>query len=289
MAPILIDGRDQLKLGLVSILITILVFTGGFFIGHQRAAAFYRAGSGVQSLSLPEKTTLAESALDSQVPEVIAAGEDIDVDQPDTNMSADSAAKTPAPELLEPVIPMMTSSEDKKLSAPKRDDNKSNNSPDNSQMSISQNTHKVKGLTSNALEKIKYSIQVGMYGRLINAENMVNRLQSQQYDAYVSDYTNQKNEIRYNVRFGYFADKKSAVKMLGKFKANEKADGYLVKFSVDNIVHLADVAVVKQVIGVPVHKNKTGEVSQPVKVSSDIAEDKVSQADVLNSRFITAN
>jgi len=32
-----------------------------------------------------------------------------------------------------------------------------------------------------------------MYGRLLNAENMMKMLQAQQYDAYVSDYSNKKN------------------------------------------------------------------------------------------------
>jgi len=63
MAPILIDGRDLLKLALASVLVIALVFASGFFMGHQRAAAFYQAGSEKQSLSLPEKTGLAENVL----------------------------------------------------------------------------------------------------------------------------------------------------------------------------------------------------------------------------------
>jgi len=62
-------------------------------MGHLRAAAFYQAGSEMQSLSLPEKTTLAENVLDSQLPEVIEAGEDIDVDQPDTVALANEASQ----------------------------------------------------------------------------------------------------------------------------------------------------------------------------------------------------
>ncbi len=135
--------------------------------------------------------------------------------------------------------------------------------------------------TSDELSKIKYSIQVGVYGRLINAENMMRLLQAQKYDAYVTDYTNKKNEIRYNVRFGYFSDKKSALETLAEFKTSQQGDGYLVKFSSDNIVKVAGVADIEKIADVPVRNNETDNRVTPVTAPSASTQDKVSQADIL--------
>ena len=42
------------------------------------------------------------------------------------------------------------------------------------------------------------------------------------------------------MRFGYFVDKKSALKALEKYKSSKKGDGYLVNFSAENIIDAAD-------------------------------------------------
>ena len=121
-----------------------------------------------------------------------------------------------------------------------------------------------------------------MYGRLANAENMMKRLQAQRYEAYVSDYTNKKNEVRYNVRFGYFVDKKSAIAGLNKFKEEQKGDGYLVNFSADNIVNVARATDIAPVVDVPVqkNKNKNEKVSAPVITPGDSTTDKVSRTEL---------
>jgi len=280
MAPILIDSRDILKLVFISVLVTVLVFAGGFFMGHQRAATFYQAGSEVRPLSLPERVMVVENTADSQAPEIIEAGEDIDVDQPETTMLADGISKdsTPAPALE-------NSSESKIISAP----HKAEQDKDDLMVEVPADVSVVSTFTSDELRKIKFSIQVGMYGRLINAENMMKTLRAQHYDAYVSDYTNEKNEIRYNVRFGYFSDKKSAISMLREFKAKQESDGYLVKFSADNIVNIAGATDIEQAVGAPADEDKVDKALTPEAVSSDIAEDKISRADVLNDVLVTIN
>ncbi len=273
MAPLLIDSRDLLKLGSILVLVIVMVFAGGFFMGHQRAAAFYQAGSEMQSLSLPEKTLLAENVLESQRPEVIVAGEYIDVDQPETvalaneasqNSMSDLVSKKPASKLQS--VPLTSSAKE----------NRQVNEKAVSRIEASV----VNSFTSGDLSKIKYSVQVGMYGRLLNAENMMKMLQAQQYDAYVSDYTNKKNEIRYNVRFGYFADKKSALARLKKFKADQQGDGYLVKFSATNIVNVADVVNIESAGDMSVQKNKVDKVRVPTITPLEAVEDKISQTDL---------
>ena len=269
MAPLLIDSRDLLKLGFIAVLGTTMVFAGGFFMGHQRAAAFYQAGSDIQPLPLPEQVAVTENIADSQLPLMVEAGEDMDVDQPE--IMADSAE--PSASARAKSYAMVKAAVLQKAEQ-------------NETKQVSEKNATV--FTSDNLDKIKYSVQVGMYGLLVNAENMVSKLKSQHYDAYVSDYTNKNNKTRYNVRFGYFTDKKSAIAMLKKFKTEQSGDGYLVKFSTDNIVNVAGAAEIKQMADVPEAEDKADKTSAPIVVPSDVVQE-ISQADVLTNTLVTAN
>lgn len=319
MAPLLIDSRDVLKLVFISALAVVFVFASGFFIGQQRAAVFYQAGSEIQSLALPVRVANADSVIDSQLPDKVVAGEEIDVDQPETIISENilKGNLQTSVELLEnKKVPELYKSDDKKTAEIKAeqqkvveqkeesfaDENKDSGLVNSQQETVISESNKsvkqygsssdaliVTTFTSDELSKIKYSIQVGVYGRLVNAENMMKMLQTQKYDAYITDYTNKKNEIRYNVRYGYFANKNSAITSLDKFKSDKKGDGYLVRFSAKNIVNIADAAVINQPVNVPVHNEESGNEVAPVATPPDITQDKISQADVLNDSLIKTN
>ena len=140
-------------------------------------------------------------------------------------------------------------------------------------------------LSAEDLNAIKYTIQVGMYGRLVNAENMMQMLLAQQFDAYITDYTNKKSEVRYNVRFGYFSDKRSAINDLKKFKSKQKGDGYLVKFTAENIVDLADAKGLTEEVKVIKSEKKKNRV-KPAAVVEPVA-DKLSQV-TISSQPLTA-
>jgi len=311
MAPLLIDSRDLLKLGFTAVLGTTMVFAGGFFMGHQRAAAFYQAGSDIQPLSLPVQVAVTDNIADSQLPSIIEAGEDMDVDQPENMTHANSTVNDSASGSVE-----LSSSARAKSYAMVRaavlqqPDHNETHPVNEKQASVSVQATVVTGkndnggmvkntleskdasitatFTSADLNKIKYSVQVGMYGRLANAENMVTMLKSQRYDAYVSDYSNKNNKTRYNVRFGYFTDKKSAIAMLKKFKADQSGDGYLVKFSAKNIVNIAGATEIKQIADVPEVEHHIDKTSTPVVAPSDAVQE-VSQVDILTNTLITAN
>ena len=309
MAPILIDSRDLMKLGFVSALTIFFVFAAGFFSGHQRAESFYLAGSEPEPLSLPEKIASIESNITSQIPEIMDAGEEIDVDQPepksneiavnkgntkisnteddDSPLQADNQFDD-APILVKPRINIESENVnvvDVKTSLNiinEVDSSKSfkNKVSDNNADVVEEyQAVVVSELTPDELDKIKYSIQVGMYGSLINAENMMGILQEQQFNAYVSDYTNKKNEVRYNVRFGYYTDKKAALSALGKYKKNQNGDGYLVKFSLEEIINLATASNTnKSVIIEDSSKNLIPETKQ-----QDVIRDEISPPDPLSS------
>ncbi len=241
MAPILIDGRDLVKLGFISMLVSLLVFVTGFFSGYQQATTFLSAGSETESLLLPEKVAAAVSEIEPQRPEIIVAGANLDVDQPE---EITEAVATPEKvEVVNNVQILQKAINNETVSAEIKPALENRKTQTGMAVLEEVNTDKkllvIAELSSDELEKIKYSIQVGMYGRLVNAENMMKLLRERQWDAYVSDFSNNKNEVRYNVRFGYYMDKKSAIAALKDYKKTQNGDGYLVKFSVESITDLA--------------------------------------------------
>lgn len=315
MAPILIDSRDLIKLGFISTLTAIFVFSTGFLFGHQQAASFYLTDSVSVPLSLPEKITGINIDIEPQIPESIEAGEEIDVDQPELKskkIAHPIVANKTTPEISNAGSQNLTFSvgnklgDDKPLTAKQSINAESESiqaasvktSVDGiSETTPSENANNtiitnididaiqknqliaVSAFTSDELDKIKYSIQVGMYGRLINAENMMGKLQAQQLDAYVSDYTNNKNEVRYNVRFGYFVDKNAALSALEKYKSDQNGNGYLVKFSVENITNIARTENIKQ----PIIIEKSGKNLTPETKSLDAIQDKTLPVDTLST------
>ncbi len=235
MAPLLIDNRGILKLGLSAAIVTALAFSGGFVSGYQQAKNQHMVNS--EPLSLPVKNTSIASDIEQQKPEVVAVGEIIDVDQPDTVKESVKDLMQPTQSIKKLASPIATS-EDNKVAVEVKPPVAIASSRD---LKLINATRTEVTLTNNdILEKAKYSIQVGMYGRLINAEKMAGKLKLQELDAYVSDYINKKSERRFNVKFGYFADKKTAIAALRKYREDQKGDGYLVNFSVDDMTPLVE-------------------------------------------------
>jgi cell division septation protein DedD len=282
MAPLLIDSRDMLKLVFASAVITVVVFASGFFIGLHRADAFYQAGAVVQSLVLPEPVQVADIS-DSKLPARIDAGENIDVDQPDHVVQTTEEN----PDAM---------SENKEAPTSLEDDNSITSRPVISQQDIivkqAEVSPEVLLETSSKtaeLSKIKYTIQAGVYGSLHNAENMMKMLQAKKYEAYISDYVNGESETRYNVRFGYFSDRKSANLSLEKYKSNKNSDGYLVRFSAENIVNIARAAADAPDATTPALSDESENGFTPAASQPENDADKVSQADVLKNINIISN
>ena len=325
MAPILIDNRGLIKLGLISVLTTVIVFAAGFLSGYQQATTFYAASSEIETLALPVQAALQESDVDPQLPDTVVAGAEIDVDQPQVesktsviesknsissnkekvNKTNEASALYKRAAIEHASIEQMGKSNNK--ISDKNIVNKNNqlsikgpsikepikkavasasfkNDSGKSAATKEPDFMVVASLTSTELSNIKYSIQVGLYGRLINAENMVKMLQAQHFDAYVSGYTSKKNENRYNVRFGYFVDKKSAISALNNYKNKHKGDGYLVNFSVENITKLADVMDLKQSTTTEETEKKLSPVTAPLEATGD----KVSQAVAVSATTVLA-
>ena len=317
MAPLLIDGRDLIKYGIITVLTTVFIFAGGVFYGYKSASSFYLAGSDSEPLLLPFKVAVADQVREPKVPETIVAGAEIDVDQPDpasakggvvSNSSVNAQVEVTAAAITkQPTIKAEQDSvaidvdtkadeaADRGSETKKLEGSPGQTKPEQLQASNGQSdinidqrnnlesnvtSMDVSTLTSDELENIKYSVQVGMYGRLANAENMVKQLQANDFDAYVSGFANKKNETRYNVRFGYFLDKGAAKSALKQYRQSQKADGYLVKFTADSVTKqsMESLAKNRQPAGYDLDENKTEPAAEELKS----ADEKLSRADSLN-------
>lgn len=309
MAPLLIDSRDLFKLVLFSVVAVSAVFSGGVFVGHQRAATFYQAGFTSQPLPLPERIVIADNALESLQPDEVVAGEYIDVDFPEpaatssskdtrvqvmasaSSFALDGSEKRKFVAETQSTHYESTAGSDSKRFIPLNTETKGNreNSVEVSSRPVMDNHVLVSSTRTDDLAEIKYSIQAGVYGRLHNAENMMKQLRSDKYEAYITDYTNKNNETRYNVRFGYFVNKKAALASLEKFKSDKNSDGYLVKFSAGNIVNLADATSTVETgapsIQVDDDKNSSTSTVAPAVTMSD----KISQVDISTDKSVQTN
>lgn len=75
----------------------------------------------------------------------------------------------------------------------------------------------------------KYSIQVGLYGIRINAQRRVDELIKKQLSGHLTNFVNEKGDVLFNVRFGYFLDKVSVNEALKIYQQKYTGDGYIIK------------------------------------------------------------
>ncbi len=269
MAPLLLDNRALLKLLGVTLLIMLTSFAAGFITGYNKAAQTLSPPEAVLPLPEPRSgggQSMAESvgqrAEDGSRPDdfasAVAEGAEIDVDvpapkgaSPDGNPGVDRAAARENRTAPLPVAPPAAASPGRHVEAraPVDDDDAGGPPPEVPSTAgeagrgvVRQGTTEVSdGAVSTAgdgvellrgaatADNARYSIQIGMYGNRVNAENLVVLLMAEGYAAYLSEYTNKNHQLRYNVRFGYYGDKQRAMRALQHYADNHQGNGYLVR------------------------------------------------------------
>jgi len=232
MTPVLIDTRSWLKFSFIAVFFAATIFAGGFFLGYQDATAHYQTDSKTVPLALPEEVAVANGSAEFVESERVDKGEDIDVDQADIALTTVDASANVYVEKSK----NNKSSEVKDAESDEITFTLQESAPIVSAEDVILNSPKGTSFALENRDDIKYSIQAGVYGRLSNAENAMEQLKADKFDAYVSEYTNKNHEIRYNVRLGYFVDKKSALPTLYRFRKEKNSEAYLVKFSADAVV-----------------------------------------------------
>ncbi len=218
MAPILIDSRELLKLAIISVLCMIFAFSGGYFFGFKQAMldASYQA---VSKSQIESKHLFASNY---EAPEVVnvdankALSQSRDKSMEKTELTADQKTAVETEAALEILSNTATK--------------KKNDVTEENHVILSANTDET--YSSN----VKFTIQIAVYDSLKNAESMMLSLQKKNLDAYVSGYTSKSGKRQFNVRFGYFQEKKMALSALKNYINEHQGDGYLVNFSSENIV-----------------------------------------------------
>ena len=265
MTPILLDQTSIFRAGVAVSFTMLVVFSGGYYIGHQQADS----GKGMEldktiALALPGPAHADTAEYEPQIPQAQMPGAYIDVDRPDeitagnskqqSVMQAHSAGadvenvinettstiEIPAVsdvarvqdhqqlQLASLAITADVSSKGDDTAVIHKTGEKTIHTGDHQQLSDGLEPGvQARIIDTATAEEARYTIQVGVFADSQNAMRRMSELESQHLSAYTDGYTNKRNELRFNVRFGYFKDKSSALAALNSFEQNMSGSGYI--------------------------------------------------------------
>lgn len=246
MAPVLLDHRSLKIIGFSMLLALSVVFLSGYVAGFKKAEVRLVSQVETVALALPTVVSAAAADIEPQLPIQAEPGEKIDVDIADKKPAAITrgvinVAHASHRKVSEKrsEIAMKKSSRATTVAASKQRDKKPGRKGSMAEAhplaiggpSESDPGQEVALLIQDTAteEDAIYSIQVGMYGQLENAERRVEELLETDLSGYLTDYINKQNKIRYNVRFGYFANHTSAKQALATFENELSGSGYIVR------------------------------------------------------------
>lgn len=253
MAPVLLDHRSQRKLVITMVLVLVVIFLCGYVMGFKKAEVKLASHVDTVALALAKPVEGTAADIEPQRPMLPEPGETIDVDRVDDEQVASVNGIINLAQAAQSETSEKLSQTAMKKTVLIADQTAEQNDVEEKQAQLTVASHPmgigvpiggpiggpaqsdpgqgtVQLIQDNATEdSATYSIQVGMYGQLENAEQKVEELIANDLSAYLTDYTNKKNEIRYNVRFGYFADRKSARQALATYEKELSGSGYIVR------------------------------------------------------------
>lgn len=245
MSPVLLDHRSLKRLGLSTVLALVIVFLSGYVVGFKKAEVKLASHIETLSIDVPVLVAATFADMEPQPPMLTEPGETIDVDSADderevsvrgvinvAQISPGEVIKKSPKIVVKNINPRIAHNVEQKgieekqifpadTSYPLAIGGPAESDPEQEIEQLIQDTA--------TEENAAYSVQVGMYGRLENAERIVEELIATDLSAYLTDYMNRKNEIRYNVRFGYFADRRSARGALATYEKELSGSGYIVR------------------------------------------------------------
>ena len=268
MTPLLLDQRSIFRAGITISFGMLVVFFSGYYIGHQKADPGTGLGlNKTIALALPRPAHADTAELEPQIPQVQIPGAYIDVDSPqDSAAGVEPGQPTVAQEHkvkteVETVIQQTTDIIERPSAADTSTGQanqklqlaslemapailKNGNETDvieqaadkqeitgpGQQLSNRIDSGSETGITDTAsAEDARYTIQVGVFADSENAIRRMSELESKNLSAYTDGYTNKRNELRFNVRFGYFKNKSSALAALNSFEQNLSGSGYITR------------------------------------------------------------
>ena len=265
MTPLLLDQRSILKAGMTIVFSMFVVFCTGFYIGMQNPGFSRHVGLNTTiALALPSPAHADTVELEPHVPPIQSPGADIDVDSPDITGTRVAVLPDPAGSLVdttgEPTasLPEKAAVGDEKaqqqdsqvqvasLSVPADlfssdteaaviNQQQGRPAAGDAPTSITQtDPDRLVAIVDNATaDDARYTIQVGVFADSDNAVRRVEELETLNLSAYTQGYANKRNQLRFNVRFGYFMDKASAVAALNHFEQDLSGSGYVTRIRRD--------------------------------------------------------
>jgi cell division protein FtsN len=268
MAPVLLDQRSLFRAGIAVSLTMLVVFFTGYYTGYHKADFGRGMGlNKTIALALPGPAHAETTEYEPHLPQAQIPGANIDVDSPDHKAAATLIEKQAVTQVhqaeaeVETVINETTSligkpaasdvssgqdnqrlqlaslaitpgiiEPDNKAGAIEAVDDKRTSAEEKQQFNDSTETVRKIEITDTAsAEDARYTIQVGVFADSENAIRRMSELESHNLSTYTNGYTHKRDAFRFNVRFGYFRDKSSAVAALTSFQQNLSGSGYVTR------------------------------------------------------------
>jgi len=263
MTPLLLDQRSIFKAGITISLALSAVFISGYYLGLQNSGLGEGLGlNKTIALALPRPAHADTGEYAPQVPQALLPGATIDVDSPDATLATQQqepgktvdrqvgrptgfignadAGQGSAPkhdeqlQLASLAIPLdalntgiepIITEQQPEIQAREGDEQPSSDLATAAAQSLIIDTA--------SAEDARYTIQVGVFSASENAIRRMSELESQSLSAYTQGYANKRNQLRFNVRFGYFNNKASAAAALNLFEKDLAGSGYITRIRRD--------------------------------------------------------
>ena len=268
MTPILLDQTSIFRAGVAVSVTMLVVFSSGYYIGLQKSDSGKGMElNKTIALALPGPAHADTTEYEPHIPQAQIPGAYIDVDSPDESTAATNSRQQTATHAhktgadVENVINETTSTietpavsdvsaaqDNQQLHlaslaiatdiSSKGDDTDVIHKADDQTIKTGENQQLSDTIESGiqaqiidtaSVEDARYTIQVGAFADSQNAIRRMSELESLNLSAYTDGYTNKRNELRFNVRFGYFKDKSSALAALNSFEQNMSGSGYIAR------------------------------------------------------------
>jgi cell division septation protein DedD len=240
----------------------LAVFSSGYYLGSQKAGSGASIGlNGTIALALPKPAHADTGENEAQIPAVRPPGATFDVDSSGTGATAQQTAAEPAGDnAIQYTNGLINNATADEESTPQQDthlqlaslaispqvlnagNQATSKQQDGNQADLA-GEQPSKALTdavrlslitdTATAEDARYTIQVGVFADSVNALRRMSELQSHQLSAYAEGYTNKRKQLRFNVRFGHFRDKASAVAALNRFEQDLSGTGYVTRIRRD--------------------------------------------------------
>ena len=259
MTPLLLDQRSLFKAGIAVSLGMLAVFSAGYYLGLQKTGLGGSIGlNRTIALALPKPAHADTDETESRISAVQSHGATVD------NDSLDDTGATEKQAAAGSEVDIAIQQANGLINKPAADDdttrqqsanlqlaslavqpallnsgNEANSKQQANALTDLADEQPSKALTDAARQSLiidtataedaRYTIQVGVFADSENALRRMSELESQHLSAYTEGYRNGRKQLRFNVRFGYFRDKASAVAALNRFEQDLSGTGYVTR------------------------------------------------------------